>query len=73
MEHAGASGKFPNGGTQVEHAGASRKSPNGGTWVQAESLLMPHPGKCGVKDSVGQFLQNLNTGQNMKKDCEAIG
>ena len=36
------------------------------TRVWAESLWMTHPGKRLVKDSVGQFLQTPDTGQDMK-------
>ena len=38
-----------------------------GIRVQAQSLLMTHPGKCWIKESVGQFLQAPDPGQDKKK------
>ena len=35
-------------------------------WVLAESLLITHPGICWIKDSISQFLQTPDTGQDTK-------
>jgi len=59
---------FPVRATLNKGGPPNELSSKGSTGAQAENLLMMHPEKHRVKDSVGQFLQTSDTGQDMQEE-----